>query len=1253
MATITSAERDVVRGEPRGVIHDGWNRGEASNQEIRSAELSLGLNACGELAQIRVADLQISQYAIGPHDVPVGGLWLRHHACSGLQVMSLTGAYAHGRHRVFGNGAVWSGEGLDVDWRVTLTADEHPEQDASWSWTIEIQPGRRNRNPADVHDGVWDVVSAQDLALAPTAQALTSEPYISQYVAFHVHNSQDLGKILAARQTMACAPRLPLYLTSIREGCAGYMTDGFDFYGTSARLGREPRALKTADWSANRIDQYEFSMACMQAKPRPLVERLVWHVDSSVALDYRGELDKVSSRYEESEVRRRACSGAKASLRPAGQHPLDQQPAEQQPVTRRPVARQLAEQRSVDQPATVERHEESRDSASLLVSAPLLDGDDLDNDALRALSSGAMESPEYDDSGKLLSFFGPRARHVVSRGKELRVDRSHGQILLCGCDIADPNRHAFAATTYAPGVFASHVVLGNTNMNRLVSVQHTSLNLLRSQGVRILVRAAADQPSSIGHDWMMLGVPSAYIMEVGGSQWIYRIGESTVTVDTTAAADCDQIDIRLQSTSPLDFMLTVEIEQGGDWDIAGSLDRDMSGVVLVPAKGTAPASACPGLSYAMASRDASVGDDAALFKNDGMGDDKGDGGINGVANGVAENKSHDGTAGPTHGTGIILFNAACTSMVHVVMAGGMNGPERLGEQVRERLIQIDESRRSMEDERDRTLQRQFGIIDAYSQRLRVHGNNRLREFNLVVPWFVQNALVHFLSPHGLEQYSGAAWGTRDVCQGPFESALAFGHYDVARMILLKVFRHQNSDGSLPQWFMFDEYAAMYQHDSHGDIPVWPLMAVGEYLDATSDWSILDAKARFWETFDGSAGDFRRAGVPRFTPTVGNHLERTLAYIRAHRVPGTELFSYGEGDWDDTLQPAQESMKKDMASTWTIALLYQAAHTLAGLLNEADSRRFGALATAFANEAAIIRSNFTKDFIFDGVLAGYVSFPQGKPTPMIHPSDQRTGIKYRLIPMTRSIIAGLLDESATRRHEVIIERHLHYPDGVRLMSSPASFHDGVTTVFKRAEQAANVGREIGLMYTHAHIRYVEALAALGRERLGDELLRISPVGQFSRLAMSEPRQRNCYFASSDADFPDRYTAAREWSCLRADAENPVGVRGGWRVYSSGPGIYLRQMMQHLFGIQLHVDRVVFDPILEIDDDGTTVDVMLFGAMRHVRYHVTDDDSLVGVVADGRALSGRHEVLPYRRGGLSVSARELADAQHIEVTVGGRR
>src|SRR4029453_3522062 len=44
----------------------------------------------------------------------------------------------------------------------------------------------------------------------------------------------------------------------------------------------------------------------------------------------------------------------------------------------------------------------------------------------------------------------------------------------------------------------------------------------------------------------------------------------------------------------------------------------------------------------------------------------------------------------------------------------------------------------------------------------------------IVPWFAQNAFVHYLSPRGLEQYSGGGWGTRDVCQGPVELLLALG-----------------------------------------------------------------------------------------------------------------------------------------------------------------------------------------------------------------------------------------------------------------------------------------------------------------------------------------------------------------------------------------------------------------------------------------------------------------------------------------------
>jgi 1,2-beta-oligoglucan phosphorylase len=47
-----------------------------------------------------------------------------------------------------------------------------------------------------------------------------------------------------------------------------------------------------------------------------------------------------------------------------------------------------------------------------------------------------------------------------------------------------------------------------------------------------------------------------------------------------------------------------------------------------------------------------------------------------------------------------------------------------------------------------------------------------------------------------------------------------------------------------------------------------------------------------------------------------------------------------------------------------------------------------------------------------------------------------------------------------------------------MSEPAPHHGGCERLFKRAETAANVGREIGLPYVHAHLRYAEAMAKTG-------------------------------------------------------------------------------------------------------------------------------------------------------------------------------
>ncbi|MEZ9938360.1 cellobiose phosphorylase, partial [Vibrio breoganii] len=41
---------------------------------------------------------------------------------------------------------------------------------------------------------------------------------------------------------------------------------------------------------------------------------------------------------------------------------------------------------------------------------------------------------------------------------------------------------------------------------------------------------------------------------------------------------------------------------------------------------------------------------------------------------------------------------------------------------------------------------------------------------------------------------------------------------------------------------------------------------------------------------------------------------------------------------------------------------------------------------------------------------------------------------------------------------------------------------------------------------------------------------------------------------------------------------VSVKGGWRIYSSGPGIYLNQLISNVFGLRFERGNLVLDPIV---------------------------------------------------------------------------
>src|SRR5262249_10116427 len=144
-----------------------------------------------------------------------------------------------------------------------------------------------------------------------------------------------------------------------------------------------------------------------------------------------------------------------------------------------------------------------------------------------------------------------------------------------------------------------------------------------------------------------------------------------------------------------------------------------------------------------------------------------------------------------------------------------------------------------------------------------------------------------------------------------------------------------------------------------------------------------------------------------------HVDRLIATVRGRFIPGTSLIRYGEGDWNDSLQPVDPHWPDWMVSSWTVALLYEQLRRYAAIL-----RRRGA--TPRADEldqlAAAMAADVERHLIRDGIIAGYGLFDATRPEVelLLHPGDRRTGIHYSLIPMTQAIIGRLFDDEAARR-----------------------------------------------------------------------------------------------------------------------------------------------------------------------------------------------------------------------------------------------
>jgi cellobiose phosphorylase len=819
----------------------------------------------------------------------------------------------------------------------------------------------------------------------------------------------------------------------------------------------------------------------------------------------------------------------------------------------------------------------SKPAASLFSAAPLLNAQELSTADMTNLFGHELREVEKED-GRVLSFFTGLNRHVVLKAKEVKALRPHANILHSGCRLV-PDEASLTSNAWMAGVFHSMVTQGHVSINRFLSTTHSYLSLLQGHGQRVFVE--------LDSGWHLLDVPSAFEMAPDSCRWIYKHAAGLIAVRSAAAVDRHELTLSIEvlSGKPVRFLLSNHVALNGDDGSDGvpaRYSKDDRGVFVRPVPDSDVGRRFPEGGFRIEPSPGAVlekiGGDELLFPD-----------------GISRSQPY-----------LCLISRPALS---------------IGFCIRGCLVSEDKAAMAESDGA------RFWTHITSGLRIQPPAGSPLAQgaarFPEILPWFIQNVLIHYLAPRGLEQYTGGGWGTRDICQGPLEMMLAFSRTEPIRDLLIRVFRAQNPDGDWPQWFMFfDRERNIRAGESHGDIVFWPLLAMAQYLSASEDGSLLEEVVPFFHP----EGDHKAE-----KGSIHQHVERALAVIKTRVIPGTRLAAYGLGDWNDSMQPHDPAMRERLCSAWTVTLHHQTLSTLASAmerLGRSDrAKEFEAMATQVAKE-------FQRYLMVDDVLTGFAYFHEdGRIDHLLHPRDQVTGVSYSLLPMIHAIITGLLTPGQAKKHLDLIQAHLHGPDGARLFNRPMEYRGGTQKYFQRAESASFFGREIGLMYMHAHLRYAEALARYGdAEGFFRALCQVNPIGIRTLVPRATLRQANCYYSSSDASFSDRYQAFVEYERVK---KGEVPLDGGWRVYSSGPGIWTRLMVQCFLGLRRERSVLAIDPVIPSSLDGLKAAMEWDGGLMGITYHVKDRGCGPSAVSlNGIDLPFTRGVNPYRTGAAEI-------------------
>ncbi|MBE5984639.1 MAG: cellobiose phosphorylase, partial [Paenibacillaceae bacterium] len=283
------------------------------------------------------------------------------------------------------------------------------------SWFYEITLSSKDEITVDLLYG-------QDIGLSGKENVLTNELYTSQYLGHSVFEG-EYGYTICSRQNMpdnGCNPYLQQ--GSLTHKIIHYSTDGLDFFGLEYKKTNTPSALRNG--LTDRNLQYEFAYSSLLTEP--------FTFSGSNTSVFYGHFLK---HHKEKVTHADFLTVIKEQYK------------------------QKSSKEGTFSPVQTYRIKE-------MYGAPL-NSLEMSSDEIRRLFPQQLLVETIDS--QIYSFFTPDHSHVVTAKKEEQVIRPHGTIIITPPDGSTISNDLISSTHYMYGVFNSHVVLGNTNLHKLIS----------------------------------------------------------------------------------------------------------------------------------------------------------------------------------------------------------------------------------------------------------------------------------------------------------------------------------------------------------------------------------------------------------------------------------------------------------------------------------------------------------------------------------------------------------------------------------------------------------------------------------------------------------------------------------------------------------------------------------------------------------------------------------------------------------------